>query len=102
MVCDSVRTLHLEVWPTHGLDLYDTVYDGDTYTFEGRTYDVTGVYPRLYATVEGCDSVRTLHLQRNRRTYIDSVVCQNGLPVTWYGGRIFGEGSGVRAGRRPI
>ena len=98
VVCDSVRTLHLEVWPTHGLDLYDTVYDGDTYTFEGRTYDVTGVYPRLYATVEGCDSVRTLHLQRNRRTYIDSVVCQNGLPVTWYGGRIFGEGSGVRAG----
>ena len=81
--CDSVRTLHLTVFPTHDIHLYDTIYDGDLYSFESTVYDTTGSYPTLLTSFFGCDSLRTLHLQRNRRTYIDTVVCQNYLPYTW-------------------
>lgn len=83
--CDSIRTLHLKVYPTYDLHFPDTIYDGDSYTFESGTYDTTGVYPHLLEAVYACDSLRTLHLQRNRRTYIDTVLCQNRLPYTWNG-----------------
>lgn len=82
--CDSVRTLHLKVYPTYDQHLRDTIYDGDTYRFEGTTYDTTGTYPHMLRAVFGCDSLRTLHLQRNRRTYVDSTICQNSLPLTWH------------------
>ncbi|MBR4230272.1 MAG: hypothetical protein IKR83_06135 [Bacteroidales bacterium] len=102
--CDSLRTLHLEVLPTHNIHLYDTIYDGDTYSFETSTYDTTGIYPHTFATYlstqtshnspmitpwsavgNGCDSLRTLHLQRWPRTYIDTVLCFNSLPLVWNG-----------------
>lgn len=109
--CDSLRTLALSVHPTHDLHLFDTIYDGDSYSFELATYDTTGIYPHLLATGRQCDSLRTLHLQLNRRTYIDSVVCQNMLPLTWHHVRmsdtiaaytpvavdiVFGDGQGTR------
>lgn len=103
LACDSIRTLHLKVYPTYNMHFYDTIYDGDTYTFEQVVYDTTGVYPRLFGAVFACDSLRTLHLQRNRRTYVDSVICQNSLPLTWHHMRgntplqvVFQEGEGVR------
>ena len=83
--CDSLETLHLKVHPTYDLHLYDTIYDGDHYSFEGTVYDTTGIYPHLLQAFFGCDSLRTLHLQRNRRTYNDSVLCQNHLPLQWNG-----------------
>ncbi len=83
--CDSLETLHLKVYPTYDLHLYDTIYDGDHYSFEGTVYDTTGIYPHLLQAFFGCDSLRTLHLQRNRRTYNDSVLCQNHLPLQWNG-----------------
>ena len=88
VACDSTRILTLKVYPTYDLHTYDTIYDGDSYTFEQTSYDTTGVYPHLLATVFSCDSLRTLHLLLNRRTYIDSVVCQNQLPLTWRHTRI--------------
>ena len=83
--CDSLETLDLKVYPTYDIHLYDTIYDGDTYTFESAIYDTTGIYPHLLQAVFGCDSLRTLHLQRNRRTYNDSTLCQNSLPLVWNG-----------------
>ncbi len=101
--CDSVRTLHLKVYPTHHQHNYDTIYDGDTYTFEDGLYTATGTYSHLLDAVYSCDSLRTLHLQCNRRTYIDSVICQNTLPMTWTHmldgtplTTVFNEGGGVR------
>ena len=91
--CDSLRTLHLKVYPTYDQHLYDTIYDGDRYTFEGQTFDTTGIYPQTLEAVYACDSLRTLHLQRNRRIYIDTVLCQNRLPYTW-NGAIFADGLG--------
>lgn len=102
-MCDSTRLLHLKVFPTYHQHHYDTIYDGDTYTFEDGAYTVTGIYSHLLSAVYSCDSLRTLHLQCNRRTYIDSVVCQNTLPVTWTHHldgtpipSLFNEGDGAR------
>lgn len=81
--CDSLRTLQLKVYPSYDLHLYDTIYDGDSYTFEQTVYDTTGIYPHLLSAVYSCDSLRTLHLQRNRRTFLDTVVCRNTLPFSW-------------------
>lgn len=96
-ICDSIRTLHLKVYPSYDLHLYDTIYDGDTYHFENTLYDTTGTYPHLFSAVFLCDSLRTLHLQRNRRTYNDSTLCQNALPLVW-NGSIFSDGGGTRHG----
>lgn len=93
--CDSLETLHLTVYPTYGLHFYDTIYDGDIFSFESNSYDTTGTYPILLAAAFGCDSLRTLHLQRNRRTYNDSTLCQNSLPLVW-NGVSFSDGGGTR------
>lgn len=95
--CDSLHTLHLKIYPTYDIHLFDTIYEGDTYLFEATLYDTTGIYPHLLSATFGCDSLRTLHLQRNRRTYVDSVVCQNHLPMTW-NGLLFADGNGSRSG----
>ena len=95
--CDSTRTLHLKVYPTYDQHIPDTIYDGDLYTFEQTVYDTTGVYPHRLAALYGCDSLRTLHLQRNRRTYNDSSLCQNALPLTW-NNVVFADGMGNRIG----
>ena len=113
--CDSTRTLHLKVYPTYDIHLYDTIYEGDEYMFEGTSYNATGRYPHLLASSYGyagftpalqpatsCDSLRTLHLQCNRRTFIDTVVCQNGLPVRWHGGRLFSNDGGSRMGTMQV
>lgn len=83
--CDSLRTLHLVVHPTYDQHLYDTIYDGDMYSFESITYDTTGIYPHILQSSHSCDSLRTLHLKRNWRTYNDSTLCQNSLPMVWNG-----------------
>lgn len=92
--CDSLRTLHLTVFPTYDQHTYDTIYDGDLSVFESTTYDTTGTYPYLLAATFACDSLRTMHLQRWPRTYIDTVVCQNSLPHTW-NGVVFADGQGM-------
>ncbi len=99
--CDSLRTLHLKVYPIYEQHIYDTIYDGDTYTFENHTFDTTGVYPVALDAVYACDSIRILHLQRNRRTYLDTTLCQNQLPLVW-NTLVFRDGTGQRQGAVQI
>ena len=61
--CDSTVTIHLTVHPTYSSHFYDTIYVGDTIFFEGHNYIQPGNYPTLYQTVDGCDSLITLHLE---------------------------------------
>ena len=93
--CDSIRTLALKVYPVYDIHVYDAIRDGDLYHFEQSAYDTTGVYPHLLQTGSGCDSLRTLHLQRNWRSYNDSSVCQNAQPLVW-NGVVFSQEQGQR------
>ncbi|MBP5206076.1 MAG: fibrobacter succinogenes major paralogous domain-containing protein [Bacteroidales bacterium] len=40
----------------------DTICSGDSYTWNGQTYSESGDYTQTFSTVNGCDSVVTLHL----------------------------------------
>ncbi len=83
--CDSVHIMVLDVHPTYDMHLYDTIFDGDRYPFEGMTCTATGDYPALLSSIHGCDSLRTLHLKVNPRTPLDSIVCINHMPIVWNG-----------------
>lgn len=60
--CDSTVTLHLTVSAPYNHEISDTICADETYTWDGKKYNQTGVYPRKYSSVEGCDSLVTLYL----------------------------------------
>jgi len=60
--CDSVITLHLTIYEEYTSHLYDTICAGETYLFNGVSYDETGDYTTLFSTIHGCDSLKQLHL----------------------------------------
>jgi FOG: PKD repeat len=59
--CDSIVTLQLNVYPTYDY-LLSPVTECDSYTWDGRTYTETGIYPYQYNTSSGCDSTVSLDL----------------------------------------
>lgn len=61
-LCDSVVTFHLAVNPTSSTDFYDTIYLGESVTFEGQIYNEPGDYTVTYSNRLGCDSSLVLHL----------------------------------------
>ena len=63
--CDSIRTLALTVNPAYNDTFSQTICAGDSFNFNGNTYRQSGYYPAIYATINGCDSVRTLALNVN-------------------------------------
>ncbi len=61
--CDSVVTLTLSINPSYTTHLYDTVSQSELpYIFGSQSLTKTGVYSDVYTTVNGCDSVITMHL----------------------------------------
>ena len=88
--CDSLVDLHLTVHPTYSLHVYDTIYVGDTITFDGHNYIQPGDYPVLYQTVDGCDSLVTLHIAGRNLHFVSRTdsLCQGdtlyfcGRPLT--------------------
>ena len=60
--CDSIVTLNLTISALYTNEFSEFVCAGETYTWDGKKYNETGVYPRKYSSVEGCDSLVTLYL----------------------------------------
>ena len=83
--CDSIDSVQIISHSNFEFHLYDTIYEGESYTFEGISCDTTGTYTVLLTTSDGCDSLLNLHLQCNRRTYVDSALCLSDLPLVWNG-----------------
>ncbi|MBR4786753.1 MAG: hypothetical protein IK013_02590, partial [Bacteroidales bacterium] len=83
--CDSIFTLNLIVNPVYNTQLTDTICQGETYAFFGKTLTSTGIYTDTLQTVHGCDSIFTLNLIVNPTyTVTDSKsICENELPYTW-------------------
>ena len=89
--CDSTLRLHLTMGQAASTALYDTLsqsslpyrYNRNSITFSG---DDT-VCTFRYITVLGCDStvVLHLHLLRTSVSGLDTLVCDDALPVTWHG-----------------
>jgi PKD repeat protein len=60
--CDSTVTLSLQVLPVSSSVLNGTICSGETYSFNGIDYSVSGTYTAVYASANGCDSIVTLNL----------------------------------------
>ena len=77
--CDSILHIHLTIEDTIRGHLYDTICYGDTYTFNGSTYYIPGIYPYVTVNREGCDSIAYLHLHVNDTiiTHIYDTICRD-------------------------
>ena len=64
--CTQVDTLHLTIYPSYDLEVYDTVCQNNLpYVWRNITFDegtVSGNYEFRRVSVHGCDSIVTLHL----------------------------------------
>src|SRR5690606_27966734 len=60
--CDSIVTLNLTVLPALTSTVYDTICQGQTYTFNGNTYNSTQTVTATFISTGGCDSIVTLNL----------------------------------------
>ncbi|MBQ0008205.1 MAG: T9SS type A sorting domain-containing protein, partial [bacterium] len=59
--CDSVARIHLTFVATQRTDTTAEVY-AESFTWHNNTYTVSGDYTDTLQSVEGCDSIVTLHL----------------------------------------
>lgn len=59
---DTAYTLTLTVNPTYNVTINDSITAGETYTQYGFNESAAGTYTQNLTTVNGCDSIITLHL----------------------------------------
>ena len=84
---DSIVTRRLHVNPEYNITYIDTTCNGAPYSFGDSNYNVSGTYVHNYMTLNGCDSVETLHLQVNAMSYatVHDTIVQNQLPYQFGG-----------------
>ena len=61
--CDSIVTTILSISPSYAINNPQVICTGNTYTINGNTYSVTGIYTDILFTIDGCDSIITTDLQ---------------------------------------
>ena len=77
--CDSIVRLYLTVNPVYDTAIYDTICSNTMYTANGFNTNVAGTYIDTLQTINGCDSIVTLHLTVNPvyDTAIYDTICSN-------------------------
>lgn len=88
--CDSVVTITLTHKETYVRTLKDTIKQGQTYTWNGDVYDVSGSYIKGYVADNNCDSVVTLDLFVAEPVYHEFFESTCGKPYIW-DGRTYSE-----------
>ena len=87
--CDSIVTLHLTINQSEvGTTEYATICYGETYTWNGQTYDTSDTYIVTLTNTLGCDSTATLLLtiMPEAITTTETVVIgSDALPYIWRG-----------------
>jgi len=76
--CDSLLILNLTVADSAQTIINQTICEGSTYDFNGRSLSITGIYRDTLATINGCDSFIVLNLQTSDRyeTEMNKVICE--------------------------
>ena len=94
---DSIVILRLTVNPTYSLQYFDTICEGEVYTFTDVHYEFAGSYPRRWTSAQGCDSVVTLRLAVNANTsaVVADTIVENQLPWTYHGSSFLADTSNV-------
>ena len=60
--CDSVITLNLFVLPNPPEDIFETICEGESYTFGSNDFAQTGTYIHIFENPNGCEQEVELHL----------------------------------------
>lgn len=60
--CDSIIYMHLTVLPEDIQIDYDTICEGESYSWNGMHYKESGIHPFSYTNQYGCEAWRYLHL----------------------------------------
>lgn len=68
LACDSIYDTEITVHPVYANNLFVGLCGGDSLLFDGVFRNRTGVYPGLFKTLKGCDSMVSLHLT------VDSII----------------------------
>ncbi len=76
--CDSVVTLNLTVEPQVNTSFSAIICAGNSYTHGSQVLSVSGIYPELFTSVDGCDSISTLYLfvEGQIENNIGATICQ--------------------------
>ena len=87
--CDSIVTLHLTINQSEvGTTEYITICHGETYTWNGNTYDTSDTYTVTLTNTLGCDSTATLVLTIMPAAVTETeslTIGSDELPYTWRG-----------------
>ena len=62
--CDSTIILNLTILDTYAVDVHDTICGDNYLVFSGDTLRNSGVYVDSLMTINGCDSIITLYLEK--------------------------------------
>jgi len=68
VVCDSIATLNLGIKPPSKSTTHATICQGESYNFNGTSYNAQGSYDTHFINAAGCDSVATLALEVHTKT----------------------------------
>ncbi len=63
--CDSIVVLNLTVLDTFRTSRFDTICNGQRFTYGTSSYTTQGIYPQLHPAANGCDSTVILNLTVN-------------------------------------
>ena len=76
--CDSIRTLNLTVNPKTFSSFSQTICEGDSFQFNNIFQKTSGVYQQIFVNAKGCDSIRTLNLTVNLKTFssFSQTICE--------------------------
>jgi hypothetical protein len=76
--CDSIRTLNLTVNPKTYGSFSQSICQGQSYAFNGINRTISGAYLDTLVNSKGCDSILTLNLTVNPKTYgsFSQTICQ--------------------------
>lgn len=85
--CDSIETMHLQVYTITNSTIRDTVIENNLPRIFNGVSHSSDLADTLYTLINahGCDSNITysLHVHWNVHTTYDSTICDNLLPLTW-------------------
>jgi gliding motility-associated-like protein len=76
--CDSIVSLFLTVLPIETSSLNSSICQGQSYLFDGQSYNISGSYSQILTTINGCDSIVTLNLTVNPilTGVLNATICQ--------------------------
>ncbi|MBR4432702.1 MAG: T9SS type A sorting domain-containing protein, partial [Paludibacteraceae bacterium] len=101
---DSIRTVHINVWPVQYTTIRHTMCQGEKYIFGSKQLALTegGQYYDTLATTHGCDSIVTLILKVNQpyfNTRTEHII--EGNSIEWFGATYSTSGSYTHYNKTP-